>query len=318
MLAYTLRRILLLIPVLWAVATITFILMHAVPGGPLTPEKDRPPALQAALERRYNLDKPLYRQYTTYLLNLVRGDLGISFDGDREVSEVIRRTFFVTAQVGLLGFIVAVVVGMTLGTVSALNHNGPLDYAGVFLATVGASVPSFIMGSFLAVVFAVNLGWFKLLGWGGPLDWSEVFQASAYDWRKVVIPVIAVSTLPAAYIARVTRASVLEVLGQDYIRTARAKGLAERRVVLGHAIKNAMIPVLTLLGPTFAVLVSGSFIVETMFSIPGLGRESITAITRRDYGMIMGTTIFFAFLVSVANLVVDLTYAAVDPRIRYH
>lgn len=317
MLAYTLRRVLLLIPVLWAVATITFVLMHAVPGGPLTPEKDRPPALQAALERRYDLDKPLYQQYTTYIFNLVQGDLGISFDGDREVSDVIRRTFFVTAQVGLLGFIVAVVVGMSLGTVSALNHNGPLDYAGVFLATVGASVPSFIMGSFLAVVFAVNLGWFKLLGWGGPLDWSEVLHASAYDWRKVVIPVIAVSTLPAAYIARVTRASVLEVLSQDYIRTARAKGLAERRVVLGHAIKNAMIPVLTLLGPTFAVLVSGSFIVESMFSIPGLGRESIAAISRRDYGMIMGTTIFFAFIVSIANLAVDLAYAAVDPRIRY-
>ncbi len=317
MFAYTVRRILILVPVLWAVATITFVLMHAVPGGPLTQEKDRPPALQAALERRYGLDEPLWKQYTTYLGNLVQGDLGISFQGDREVTDVIRRTFFVTAQLGLLGFIVAVIVGMSLGIISALNHNGPADYAGVFFATIGASVPSFIMASFLAVFFAVNLGWFKLLGWGGPLEWSEVFDPNAYDWRKVVIPVIAISTLPAAYIARVTRASVLEVLNQDYIRTARAKGLRERVVVMNHAIKNALIPVLTLLGPIFAVLVSGSFIIETMFSIPGLGRESIAAISRRDYGMIMGTTIFFAFIVSIANLVVDLAYAAVDPRIRY-
>jgi oligopeptide transport system permease protein len=163
----------------------------------------------------------------------------------------------------------------------------------------------------------VNLHWFKLLGWGGPITASEMFDASAYDWRKVVIPVVAISTLSAAYIARVTRASVLEVLNQDYIRTARAKGLREQRVVLQHAMKNALVPVLTIMGPIFATLISGSFIIETMFSIPGLGRESINAIVRRDYGMIMGTTLFFALIVVLANLVVDLLYAAVDPRIRY-
>jgi oligopeptide transport system permease protein len=317
MLAYTVRRVLALIPVLWAVATITFFLMHAVPGGPLTQEKSRPPALQAALERRYDLDKPIWRQYTTYLWNLSHGDLGITFQGDREVTDIIRRTFFVTAQLGIIAFIIAVVVGMTLGTLSALNHNGPLDYLGVLFATIGASVPSFIMGSFLAVVFAVNLGWFKLLGWGGPIQASDIFDSSAYDWRKVVIPAISISTLSAAYLARITRASVLEVLSQDYIRTARAKGLRERRVVLQHAIKNALVPVLTLMGPIFATLISGSFIVETLFGIPGLGRESVNAIVQRDYGMIMGTTIFFALIVVLANLAVDLMYAAVDPRIRY-
>jgi oligopeptide transport system permease protein len=161
------------------------------------------------------------------------------------------------------------------------------------------------------------LHWFKLLGWGGPLQASDIFDPSVYDWRKIVIPVVAISTLSAAYIARVTRASVLEVLNQDYIRTARAKGLREQRVVLQHAMKNALVPVLTIMGPIFATLISGSFIIETMFSIPGLGRESINAIVRRDYGMIMGTTLFFALIVVLANLVVDLLYAAVDPRIRY-
>jgi oligopeptide transport system permease protein len=318
MLAYTLRRVLIMIPVLWAVATITFILMHAVPGGPLTQEKTRPPALQAALERRYGLDEPLWKQYTTFLWNTAQGDLGISFKGDRDVTEIIKDTFFVTAQVGLLAFLLAVVVGMTLGTISALNHNGPGDYAGVFFATVGASVPSFIIGAFLSVaVITMDLSWFKLSGWGGPLEPSDTFKFSEYEFGKMVIPVVALGMLSSSFIARVTRASVLEVLNQDYIRTARAKGLREQTVVLRHAIKNAMIPVLTLMGPTFAVLVTGSFIIETMFSIPGLGRESIQAISRRDYGMIMGTTIFFAFIVTVANLAVDLAYAAVDPRIRY-
>ncbi len=317
MLAYTIRRIIILVPVLWAVATITFILMHAVPGGPLTPEKDRPPALQEALERRYGLDQPLWRQYTTYLTNLLQGDLGITFKGDREVTDVIRDKFFVTAQVGILGFVLAISVGMTLGTLSALNHNGPLDYIGVFFATAAASVPNFILGAFLTIILAVNLGWLDIVGWGGPNTWSELFDPAAYDWRKMLLPVIAISVLPASFFARVTRASVLEVLNQDYIRTARAKGLAERKVVWGHTIKNALIPVLTLTGPIFAVMISGSFIVETMFFIPGLGAESIKAIVARDYGMIMGTTLFFAFVVAIANLAVDLLYAVADPRIRY-
>jgi oligopeptide transport system permease protein len=314
---YALRRILIIIPVLWAVATITFILMHAVPGGPLTQEKDRPEALTRALERRYGLDKPIYEQYGIYMKNLVQGDLGITFKGDREVSTEIRRKFFVTVQVGVLAFLVATVVGMTLGTLSALNHNGPLDYLGVFFATIGAAIPNFIMGAFLAVLLAIQLDWLLLQGWGGPVEFGEITDTSVYDWRKVIIPVLALSTLPASYIARVTRASLLEVLNQDYIRTARAKGLHETRVILRHTIKNGLIPVLTLLGPTFAVLISGSFIIESMFGIPGLGREGIQAIIRRDYGMIMGTTLFFAVVVALCNLAVDLAYGLVDPRIRY-
>jgi oligopeptide transport system permease protein len=317
MAAYTVRRVLWIVPVLWAVATLTFFLMHAVPGGPFTQDKAVPPSVNAALNRRYHLDKPLYEQYALYLWDASHGDLGLSFQGDRDVSTLIKDGFFVTAQLGVMGFVVAIVVGIVLGTLSALNQNGPLDYLGVLFATIGASVPNFIMAAFLAIFFAVDLHWLKLLGWGGPITWHHIFESSSWDWRKLVIPVVAVSVLPAAYIARVTRASVLEVLHQDYIRTARAKGLRENRVVLRHTIKNALIPILTLIGPIFAALVTGSFIIETMFNIPGIGRAFVTAVVRRDYAMIMGSTLFYTLIVTVANLAVDLSYAVVDPRIRY-
>ncbi len=317
MLAYTIRRVLWVIPVLWAVATITFFLMHAVPGGPFTSEKKLPPATNAALNRRYHLDEPIWKQYALYIRDVSQGDLGLSFQGDRDVSELIRDGFFITMQLGLLGVAVAIVVGVGLGTLSALNHNGPLDWLGVVFATVGASLPNFIMASFLAIFFAIQLPWFKLLGWGGPYHPSAIFEASAYDWRKVVIPVVAVSTLPAAFIARITKASLLEVLNQDYIRTARAKGLNEPVVVFRHAIKNGLIPVLTIIGPIGANLITGSFIIEKMFSIPGIGQSFVTAVGQRDYAMIMGTTLFYTLVITLANLSVDLAYAAVDPRIRY-
>jgi oligopeptide transport system permease protein len=317
MTAYIIRRVLQLIPVLWAVATITFILMHMVPGGPFTQDKQLPQSIMDALDRRYNLDEPLWKQYLLYLWNLLHGDLGLSFRGDRDVSQLIRDGFFVTAQLGILAFIVASVVGLSLGILSALNQNGVLDYVGVFFATVGAALPSFVMASFLTIIFAVKLGWFQVLGWGGPIQFSQTLDASAWEWKKMVLPVLSVSTLPAAYIARVTRASMLEVLNQDYMRTARAKGLANLTVIGRHGLKNALIPVLTVMGPIAAVLVTGSFIIETVFSIPGVGRAFVDAVMRRDYAMIMGSTLFYAVIVAVANLVVDVLYAVVDPRIRY-
>jgi oligopeptide transport system permease protein len=317
MAGYTIRRALWVIPVLWAVATITFFLMHAVPGGPFTEDKTRPPAAEAAIESRYHLNDPLWKQYGLYLWDASHGDLGVSFQNDRDVSQIIRDTFFVTAQLGLLAFLVAVIIGLTLGTLSALNHNGPLDYLGVGFATIGASVPNFILGSFLVAFFAVGLGWFGTIGWGGPHSFSAAFNPANYHWRNMVLPIVAIAALPASYIARVTRASVLEVLNQDYIRTARAKGLGEYSVVLRHTLKNAMIPVLTVVGPLAAILVSGSFIIETMFAIPGFGRESVTAVVRRDYAVILGATLFFTLLVTIANLLVDIAYAVVDPRIRY-
>jgi oligopeptide transport system permease protein len=317
MTSYIIRRVLQLIPVLWAVATITFVLMHMVPGGPFTQDKKLPDAIMAALNHRYNLDEPLWKQYLLYLWNLLHGDLGLSFRGDRDVAQLIRDGFFVTAQLGVLAFIVASVVGLTLGVLSALNQNGILDYIGVFFATVGAALPNFVMASFLIIIFAIKLHWFQVLGWGGPIQFSQTLDPSAWHWRKMVLPVIALSTLPAAYIARVTRASMLEVLSQDYIRTAHAKGLAQRVIITRHGIKNAMIPVLTVMGPYAAILVTGSFIIENVFSIPGVGRAFVDAVMRRDYAMIMGSTLFYAAIVAVANLVVDVLYAAVDPRIRY-
>lgn len=304
MLGYILRRFIWMIPVLFFIATITFFLMHQVPGGPFTSEKTRPPAVEEALQRRYGLDKPLWVQYRTYMWNLVHGDLGISTrQSDRPVRQIIGNGFKVTAQLGLLAFVAALVVGMALGTMAALNRNGPLDYLSVFFATAGASMPNFVLAVFLIIIFAVNLHWFDIIGWGEP--------------RKMVLPVISLAALPAAYLARITRASMLEVMGQDYVRTARAKGLAERFVVFRHIIKNGMIPVLTLIGPISANLITGSFVTESIYSIPGIGRAFVVSVFDRDYGLIMGTTIFYAFIVVLANLVVDILYAAVDPRIKY-
>ena len=316
MTGYVIRRILWIIPVLWAVATVTFFLMHAVPGGPFDREKELPPGTLLNLEKRYNLDEPLLVQYGLYLKGLAQGDLGLSFKNNREVTDIIRDGFEVTAQLGLVAFLYAVVFGMTLGVIAALNKNRLGDYAGVFFATVGTAMPNFVIATFLVIIFSVKLGWFDVLGWGGP-GWSEFYNPWAWDFRKVVLPVLALGTLPAAYIARVTRASVLEVLRQDYVRTARAKGLSEHAVVLRHIVKNAMVPILTVLGPSFAFLVTGSFIVERIFAINGVGRRFVDAVFQRDYGVIMGTTLFYAAIVAVANLVVDVLYAVVDPRIRY-
>jgi len=304
MLGYIMRRLLWMIPVLFAITTITFFLMHNVPGGPFTTEKNRPPSVERALQAKYGLDKPLLVQYRTYMWNLLHGDLGISTrQSDRPVTEIISRGLKVTAQLGLLALLVALVVGITLGTLAALNRNGPLDYLSVLFATAGASMPNFVLAVFLIIIFAVNLHWFDIIGWGEP--------------RKMVLPVISVSALPAAYLARVTRASMLEVINQDYVRTARAKGLRESGVVLRHVIKNGMIPVLTLLGPITANLITGSFITESIYSIPGIGRDFVRSVFDRDYGLIMGTTLFYTFIVVAANLFVDIAYAVVDPRIRY-
>ena len=306
MTGYIIRRVLWMIPVLWAVATITFLLMHAVPGGPFSQEKELPPAVIANLNRKYGLDKPLYEQYGRYLWDLAHGDLGQSYRSvNQPVLDLIRDGWTVTAELGGIAFLYALVFGMTLGVVAALNQNRLGDYAGVFFATVGASMPNFIIATFLVILFAVELHWFDVLGW------------EFGNYRKMVIPVVALGTLPAAYIARITRASMLEVLRQDYIRTARAKGLTEWAVLMRHTVKNALVPVLTVSGPIFANLITGSFIIERFFAIPGVGRRFVDAVFVRDYGMIMGTVLFYAAIITVANLIVDILYALVDPRIRY-
>jgi oligopeptide transport system permease protein len=324
MTAYLIRRVLWMIPLLWAVVTITFVIMHNVEGGPFSRERELPPSAIENLNRRYGLDKPVFKfpevwdsQYGDYLINLVQGDFGASFANvDRSVSDLILESWEVSAQLGIMAFLFAIVVGLTLGTISALNHNGPLDYLGVFFSTAGAAMPNFILAGFLIPIFAVELGWFQVLGWGGP-SWSRIWDPTAWDFQKVVLPTIALGILPAAYFARITRASMLEVLGQDYIRTARSKGLSEWVVILRHTVKNAMVPVLTVMGPYLAFLITGSFLVESVFSIPGVGQRFVDAVRVRDYGMIMGTVILYAVFIAVINLIVDVLYAAVDPRIRY-
>jgi oligopeptide transport system permease protein len=305
MTGYIIRRILWMIPLLWAIATITFFLMHAIPGGPFASEKPVPDSVLEALNARYNLDEPIWQQYGLYLWGLVQGDLGLSFRGDLEVSDLLKDGIVVSVQLGGIAFLYALVFGMSLGIIAALNQNRLGDYIGVFFATIGTAMPNFIMATFLVIIFSVQLGWFDVLGW------------EFGNYRKMVLPVLALGTLPAAYIARITRASVLEVLSQDYIRTARAKGLREHVVVFRHTIKNAMVPILTVTGPIFAFLVTGSFIVERIFAINGVGRHFVDAVFERDYGVIMGTALFYAVIIAVANLVVDILYAVADPRIRY-
>jgi len=301
---YLVQRVLWTVPVLLGVAMITFVLMHQVPGGPWDGAKRLPPAALENVNREYGLDQPLWEQLGRYLLGVAHGDLGVSFqDRNRPVADVLAGGVRVSATLGALALAVSVAAGVALGVTSALRRNSVLDYAAVGFATVSASVPSFILGMLLLVLFTARLHWLPSGGWGSP--------------QQAVMPVLALSALPAAYIARVTRASMLDVLQQDYVRTARAKGLRERAVVLRHMLRNALIPVLTVIGPIAAALVTGSFIVEELFAVPGIGRTFVTSIGQRDYGVIMGITLVYAAVVVTANLAVDLLYAVIDPRIRY-
>jgi oligopeptide transport system permease protein len=304
MTSYLIRRLLWLVPVLLFVAAITFVLMHSVPGGPWDRDKPLPPTAVEQLNRKYGLDQPLWEQFGHYLLGLLQGDLGVSYrQSDRPVTEVISGGIKVSATLGGLAMLVSAAVGVPLGVVAALRRNRALDYLSVSLATLGASTPNFILGIVLIVVFASTFHLLPTIGWG--------------SWKQAIMPVLALSALPTAFLARITRASTLEVLQQDYVRTAWAKGLSVRAVVLRHVARNALIPVLTLAGPLAAALVTGSFIIESQFAIPGVGRAFVTAIFGRDYGVIMGVTLFYALVVGTANLAVDLAYAAADPRIRY-
>lgn len=278
--------------------------MHLVPGGPWDREKQLPPAVVENLNRKYGLDRPVWLQYLSFVANTLRGDLGISYvHQDRSVTDIILNALPITATLGLLALILTVALGLSLGTAAAFHQNSWLDYICVFYATSFASIPGFVLGILMVIIFSVTLHLLPTGGWGTP--------------EKLIMPVIALASIPAAVLARVTRASTLEVLHQDYIRTAHAKGLSQHIILYRHTLKNALIPVLTLLGPEVAYLVSGSFIIENLFSIPGMGRLFVQGVFARDYGLIMGTVLFYAFVVAVANLVIDVLYGVVDPRIRY-
>lgn len=317
MAAYIFRRLLWLLPALLFISLITFGLMHAVEGGPFSPtDRPLPPEVEANLQRKYGLDEPLTVQYLTYMRNLVTGDLGtsVAMEPGRPVSEMLTTGLRATALLGIVTLLVATLAGVGLGVTSALHRNGILDYVATLLSTTGAAVPGFVLGIFFIYVFAVTLNWLPTGGW-------SLRQGLIPGWvprpEYMVLPVLTLMALPAAYLARITRASLLDVLGQDYMRTAKAKGLGASAILWRHAMRNAAVPIVSVLGPLAAVLVTGSFIVESVFSVPGVGRMFVRAVAYRDYNVIMGMTLFYATAVVLINLAVDVAYAFVDPRVRY-
>ena len=309
MTGYFVRRLLWIIPILWLVTLIAFSLMHLVQGGPFEAgEGKSTEAARQALISKYHLDEPVWKQYGYYMGDLLQGDFGPDLvrQGDT-VNNILKQSWRPTVELGILTTLYASIVGIGLGILAAVRRNSALDYLSVGFATLGASTPNFVLGIMLVILFAVKLHWLPAVGWSNGIT----------DWKPAVLPVISLGSLPAAYIARITRASMLEVMNQDYIRTARAKGLRERVITLRHIVRNALIPVLTLIGPISAGLLTGSFVIEYFFSIPGIGRAYVQAILGRDYPMIMATTLLYATIIVIANLVVDLLYAVIDPRIRY-
>ena len=297
---YVLKRIGLAILTIWVV--ITFFVMHAVPGGPFVGEKATTPAVQAAMEAKYGLDKPVLEQYFTYLGDIVlRFDFGPSLkQRGRQVIDIIADGMKVSAKLGLIAAFGALVVGIVLGAVAALRRNKVIDKVIMVITTAFVSMPSFIAGALLLTIFAVSL---------------HLLPANGAQKNGLILPVVTLGLYPMAYITRLTRSSMLDVLGQDYIRTARAKGVPGFKVIFGHALKNSLIPVITYFGPMLAYIVTGSIVVEQIFAVPGIGRAFVNSITGRDYPLIMGTTIILACLIIIMNLVSDLLYKIVDPRI---
>jgi oligopeptide transport system permease protein len=298
------RRILSMALVIWVVASMTFGLMKAIPGGPFTAEKRLPPEVLVNLDARYHLNDPLWQQYVDYLWNLLRFDLGPSFKyEDLTVNEIIEQGFPVSAKLGVLAILFALLVGIPAGLTSALRQYSAADNLSMFGALLGVSIPSFLLATLFIYVFGLRLHVLPAGGWG--------------TTAHIVLPAIALGMYPTAFIARLTRSSMLDVIRQDYIRTARSKGVAEVVVTYRHALKNAIIPVLTYLGPITAAVLTGSFVIERIFAIPGLGRHFVTSIYNRDYTVIMGTTVFYSVFLVAMNLMVDVAYGFVDPRIRF-
>jgi peptide/nickel transport system permease protein len=305
---YVVSRLLWLVPTILAMALVTFLVMHATPGSPLDPvaEGANPlsPEAQKVLAAHYGLDKPLWQQFAIFIGNAVRGDFGYSFVyKTRTVAEILRQTFPISLFLGSMALALAVVGGLTLGILAAVYQNRGWDYVSVSLATVGVAVPNFVLAVFLIILFSFVIPLFPTGGWESPRNW--------------VLPTITLALAPMGIIARFTRASMLEVIRADYTLTARAKGLSETPVIFKHALKNALIPVVTLLGPLFAAVGTGSFFVESIFRVPGMGRFFVESMTGRDYPMIMAVILSYGVFLAIMNLLVDLAYGALDPRIRY-
>ncbi|HAD09241.1 MAG TPA: ABC transporter [Porticoccaceae bacterium] len=301
---FILHRLLQAVPVLLVVITATFFLVRAAPGGPFSAEKAVPPAVLKALEARYQLDQPVFQQYLSYLGDLGQGDLGPSFRfPGRSVNEMIQAGLPATAELGLYALIISMLLGSTAGVIAALKPNTAQDYIPMSAAMIGICMPSFLLGPVLMLIFGIWLEMLPVSGWGQtPGD--------------KILPAITLGSTYAAYIARITRGGMLEILSQDYIRTARAKGLSTPRIVIVHALRSGITPVISFLGPAIAGLIAGSFVVESIFQIPGLGRFYIQAAFNRDYTMVLGTTIFFSVLIVIFNLLADLLLVWLNPRLR--
>ncbi|MDB6113382.1 MAG: Nickel-transporting ATPase [Lacunisphaera sp.] len=298
------RRLLQIVPVLFVIITATFFMIRFVPGGPFTGEKAIPPEILHNLEAHYGLDQPLGRQYLTYLNRMVHGDLGPSFKyANRSVNEIIADKFPVSLELGAWAMLIALGLGLPLGVIAAVKRNSFLDYLCSAFGMIGICVPTFVLGPLLALSLGIYLHWFNVSGWYEPGD--------------RVLPALTLGFVYAAYIMRLTRGGMLEVLHQDYIRTARAKGASETRVVLRHALRGGLLPVVSFLGPAIAGVLTGSFVIETIFQIPGLGREFVNGAFNRDYTLVLGTVILYATLICVLNLVVDVAQVWLNPKLKF-
>lgn len=318
------RRLLEAIPVLLVIVTFTFFLVRLAPGGPFDDEKSVDPVIKERLESYYNLNAPLWRQYLDYVGGLLHGDLGPSFkEATYSVNELIALSLPVSLELGFYGLIVALVIGLTAGTIAALRPNSATDYVPMSMAMVGICVPNFVLGPMLALAFGIWLGWLPVSGWDPLIQVSFYGSDLLYEfkWRTLadpqkILPSITLGAMYAAYVARLCRGGMLEVLSNDFIRTARSKGLSEARVILRHAMRGGLSPVVSFLGPAAAGLMTGSFVVETVFQIPGLGKRFVESAFNRDYTLILGTVLTFATLIIVFNLIVDLIHRWLDPRLR--
>ena len=305
MAAYVTRRVLTSIPTLLVIVTIAFFMMRIAPGGPFDRERALPAEIEKNVLAAYELDQPLVLQYRDYLFGVLRGDFGPSFKyRDFTVAELLWTGFPASLKVGGLAIVLAVLLGITLGTLAALRQNTGIDYAVMATAMTGITIPNFVMAPLLTLIFGVYLSWLPVAGWNGGAP------------RNLILPVIALALPQIAYIARLTRGSMIEALHTNYVRTARAKGLRERIVVVRHALKGALMPVVSYLGPATAQVVTGSVVIETIFGIPGIGRYFIQGALNRDYTLVMGTVIVFAVLIILLNLIVDLVYGLLDPKVK--
>jgi ABC-type dipeptide/oligopeptide/nickel transport system permease component len=311
MVVYLLGRLVGIVMVFFIVSVLAFVLMHSVPGGPFDEtNQPLPPAAKENILHKYGLDRPLYEQYLNYMGNALHGDFGISFQSPTEtVTQLISRVWPTSMQLGGLAILLAFTLGLTAGTLAAVNQNTWVDYVVTFVSTLGITVPNFVIALWLLLVFAVGLGWLPTGGWPTGLEG---------DWRTLIMPVITLSLGPTALVARYTRSSLVEVLHAEYIRTAQAKGLRQHAVVIGHALKNGLIPLITILGPQIPNLITGVVFVEVIFRVPGLGKFFVTSIVLRDYPMIMATMLLVATLWSFTYLASDLLYTVVDPRVRLY